>query len=53
MSVNIFLKDGSCRRFDDASDGSFFDIAKDLQDIREIDFNEYKSICKKIPSRYV
>ncbi|KAB7881939.1 magnesium transporter [Poseidonibacter ostreae] len=27
-----------------------FDIAKDLQDIREIDFNEYKSICKKIPS---
>lgn len=34
----------------DIPDDHPFDIAKDLQDIREIDFNEYKSICKKIPS---
>ncbi|MFA9374426.1 MAG: magnesium transporter [Poseidonibacter sp.] len=27
-----------------------FDIAKSLQEIREIDTSEYKSICKKIPS---
>jgi len=27
-----------------------YDIAKDLQTIRDIDANEYKSICKKIPS---
>ena len=27
-----------------------FDMSKDLQTIREIDSNEYKAICKKIPS---
>lgn len=27
-----------------------FDIAKDLQDLRDIESSEYKSICKKIPS---
>ncbi|APW64810.1 magnesium transporter [Poseidonibacter parvus] len=27
-----------------------FDIAKDLQDLRDIEINEYKNICKKIPS---
>jgi len=27
-----------------------FDIAKDLQDLRDIEISEYKNICKKIPS---
>ncbi|MGB1227113.1 MAG: magnesium transporter [Poseidonibacter sp.] len=27
-----------------------FDIAKDLQDLRDIESSEYKSMCKKIPS---
>lgn len=27
-----------------------FDIAKDLQDLRDIDINEYKICCKRIPS---